>query len=92
MAGSAGVDETMGFFVSFLSILIQILIFAIFIRAIISWFPIDPRNSLVRVLDDITEPVLAPLRRVLPRLGMIDLTPMVAIIVLLIIQQGLASA
>ncbi len=82
----------MGFFVSFLSILIQILIFAIFIRAIISWFPIDPRNSLVRVLDDITEPVLAPLRRVLPRLGMIDLTPMVAIIVLLIIQQGLASA
>lgn len=80
------------YFTTFLSTLIQILIFAIFIRAIISWFPIDPRNALVRVLDEVTEPVLAPLRRVLPRIGMIDITPMVAIIVLLVIQQGLASA
>lgn len=80
------------FLVTFLSILIQILIVAIFARALVSWFPVDPRNPLVRVLNEITEPVLAPLRRVIPRFGMIDLTPMIAIIVLLAVQQGLAGA
>jgi YggT family protein len=39
------------------------------------------------VLNEITEPILAPLRRVVPRIGMIDITPMVAIFVLYIIQQ-----
>ena len=51
---------------------------AIFIRALLSWFPIDPRNPLVTLLYDVTEPILDPLRRVIPRLGMIDITPLVA--------------
>ena len=44
------------------------------------------------ILDDITEPVLAPLRRVVPRFGMVDVTPMVAILVLFVIQQALSRA
>jgi YggT family protein len=79
------------FFVSFLTILLQILILAIFARAIISWFPVDRRNPLVRVLDEITEPVLAPLRRVIPRIGMIDITPMVATVVLLVALRSLSG-
>ncbi|HZQ38510.1 MAG TPA: YggT family protein, partial [Dehalococcoidia bacterium] len=59
---------------------------------VISWFPINPRSPWVVVLNDITEPVLAPLRRVVPQLGMIDITPMVAMIVLLVIQRALAQA
>jgi len=43
----------------------------------------------VRILDDITEPILAPLRKVVPRFGMIDITPMVAFLVLFVIQQAL---
>ena len=47
----------------------------------------DPRNPIVIFLHDITEPILAPLRRIIPRIGMIDLSPMVAIILLNIIGQ-----
>ncbi|HEY7293745.1 MAG TPA: YggT family protein [Dehalococcoidia bacterium] len=68
------------------------LLFAIVLRAVISWFPINPRSPWVIVLNEITEPILAPLRRVVPQLGMIDITPMVAMIVLLVIQRALAQA
>ena len=47
--------------------------------------------SLVRVLTEITEPVLAPLRKVIPRVGMIDITPMVAVIILIVVGQQLAT-
>jgi YggT family protein len=73
--------------INFVQILVWILQIAIIGRALLSWFPIDPRSPLVTVLNEITEPVLAPLRRVVPRIGMIDITPMVAIFVLYIIQQ-----
>jgi YggT family protein len=75
----------------FLFWLVTILQIAIVGRALISWFPVDPRSPLIRVLMEITEPILAPLRRVVPRFGMIDITPMVAILVLYIVQQGLSS-
>ena len=64
----------------------------IFFRAILSWFPIDPGNPLVTVLHELTEPILAPLRNVIPRLGMIDITPLVAIILIQIIGQALIRA
>jgi YggT family protein len=73
--------------INFVQILVWILQIAIIGRALLSWFPLDPRSPLVTVLNEITEPILAPLRRVVPRIGMIDITPMVAIFVLYIIQQ-----
>lgn len=68
-------------------LLTQVLTFAIFIRAILSWFPIDTNNPLANILFQVTEPVLAPMRRIVPRIGMIDITPMIAIVVLQIIGQ-----
>ena len=65
---------------------------AIFLRAIVSWFAIDPRNPLVEVLDQITEPILSPLRRIVPRLGMVDITPLVAIILLQFLAQAVAQS
>jgi len=62
--------------------LCRILTFAIFIRVILSWFMIGRRNLLVDLLDDITEPILSPLRRIVPRLGIFDVTPIIAIAVL----------
>ncbi|MBI4236074.1 MAG: YggT family protein [Chloroflexi bacterium] len=67
---------------TFILVLANILTFAIFVRAILSWFPISGTNPLVAVIYQITEPVLAPLRRVVPRIGMIDITPMAAIVLL----------
>ena len=73
-------------------LLLKLLWFAIFARAIVSWFPVDPHGPVVRALDAITEPVLDPLRRVVPRIGMIDITPMVAIILILVIMAALPSS
>ena len=63
---------------NFISLLFQILGLAIFLRAIISWFRLAPDNPIQVILVQITEPILAPLRRVVPSLGMIDITPWVA--------------
>jgi YggT family protein len=71
---------------------IQVLIFAIFARSLLSWFPIDRHGIIFQALDAITEPVLIPLRKVIPLIGMIDITPMVAIFLLFIISQAIQSA
>ena len=73
----------------FVDLLFNILQFAIIVRALMSWFNPSPENPIVVLLNDITEPVLAPLRRIVPRLGMIDITPLVAILLMSVIQQVL---
>ena len=55
--------------------LVQFLAFAIFARAIVSWFPIDRNGPIVQFLNAVTDPVLEPLRKVIPPIGMIDITP-----------------
>lgn len=65
-------------FTTFLYILIAFVI----ARSLLTWFPISPRNPLVRFLHDVTEPLLDPVRRILPRTGMIDLSGMVVIVLL----------
>ena len=77
----------MSAFRQFIEFFCQVLAFIIFIRAILSWFPVSRPNPIVVFLDYIIEPILAPLRRVVPRIGMIDISPMVAIIILLVIAR-----
>ncbi len=60
----------------------SILSLAIFIRAIVSWFNMDPRSPIIQILDAVTEPIIAPIRQIMPRLGMLDLSPLVAILLL----------
>ena len=62
--------------------LCRILAYAIIIRVILSWFMIGRRNLLVDLLGEVTEPILSPLRRIVPRLGIFDVTPIIAIAVL----------
>jgi len=70
--------------------LIDIYIILIVIRALLSWFPIDYYNPLVVALRNITEPVLRPIRRLIPMRG-IDFSPFIAIIILEIIRNILAG-
>ena len=84
-------DLVTGYFLSFAYILVQILNFAIIVRALMSWFNPSPDNPIVRFVIEITEPVLAPLRRIVPRVGMIDITPIVAILLMNVILQVLES-
>jgi YggT family protein len=78
-------------FVTFVEVLCNVLIVAIVARALLSWFTNDPRNPLISVLDQVTEPILAPLRRVMPRMGTFDFTPLVAVLILVVIRQLVAS-
>jgi YggT family protein len=75
----------------FIDLLFTALVFAIIARALLSWFNLSPSNPLVRILYDVTEPILAPLRRVIPTIGMIDITPIVAILLLQAAQHLLVS-
>ena len=74
-----------------MNILLQVLIIAIVARALLSCFNMRPDNPLVMILFDVTEPILAPLRRIVPRLGMLDISPMVAILLLSVLQRVVES-
>jgi YggT family protein len=74
----------------------QILTFAILGRVILSWvMQMNPTSSFLlsayRVLVQFTDPILMPLRRIVPPAGMFDLTPMVAIILLWVISEVLSQ-
>lgn len=71
--------------------LIEFLGFAIIIRSLLSWFPIDRDGPVVQALVQITDPVLEPLRRVIPPIGMIDITPLIATILLFMIASQLTA-
>lgn len=58
-------------------------------RAVISWVSADPYNPIVRFLVQATEPLLARIRRVLPVMGGLDLSPMVLILAVIFLQSFL---
>ena len=76
---------------TFIDILFYVLWAAILGRVILSWINLSPQNPIVVLIYGITEPILAPIRRVLPSMGMLDLSPMIALIVLIVIQRILLS-
>ena len=80
---------------TFISLIVEALTFAIFFRVILSWFVMYSRGgfvaSLYQVLCQLTEPILAPLRRIVPMIGMFDITPIVAIILLQVIGSLLIA-
>lgn len=55
-------------------------------RILLSWFPHSPRNPIIRFLYETTDPYLNIFRRVIPPLGMVDISPIVAFLVLRMIQ------
>ena len=70
--------------------LLSLYILLIIIRVIFSW-GVDYRNRVMRFLIDVTEPLLGPLRRMIPPLGWIDISPFVAILVLWIFQWAIGG-
>ena len=73
--------------------LVQLYIFAIIARIILSYFPLQPGGAMAQifnVLYTITEPVLGPARRIIPPIGMFDFSPIVVIFALEILANALA--
>ena len=81
----------MTFLLTLINAALTALLLAIFLRAILSWFPVGANNPIFTMVIQITEPILQPIRRVLPRTGGLDLSPMVAILVILLIRSLLAG-
>lgn len=75
-----------------LSILLTILYWLILIRALISWVSPDPSNPIVQLLYQATEPILDPIRRLVPtwKIGL-DISPMLAFLLIVFLQKFLVS-
>jgi YggT family protein len=71
--------------------LLSIYILLIMIRIIFSWGMISYTNRIMRFLVDTTEPLLGPLRRMIPLLGRLDISPLVAILILWLFQAAVAG-
>ena len=80
------------YLINFISILLNILSLAIFVRILMSW--IDPQGGMriTQILRDITEPILAPIRSVIPSVSMFDFSPMIAMLLLQALGQIVVSA
>ncbi|MEW6109783.1 MAG: YggT family protein [Nitrospirota bacterium] len=73
--------------------MLEIYKWVIIIAALISWVSPDPYNPIVRFLYSVTEPALRPVRRLIGyRLGPIDISPLIVIIVIIFIQLFLVKA
>ncbi len=60
-------------------------------RSIMSFFPVDRSHFAVKMVFDLTEPILAPIRSLLPQTGMMDFSPMVAILLVILLEPLLTS-
>ncbi|GHH96483.1 YggT family protein [Neobacillus kokaensis] len=81
----------MYFVISLLQQIIQIYSWALIIYILMSWFPNARETSIGRFLARICEPYLEPFRKIIPSIGMIDISPIVAFLVLNFAQRGLYS-
>ena len=76
----------MFFVIRLINILTQLIVLLVIVKVVLSYF-MSPYHPVRQAIDQVVEPMLAPIRRVIPPLGMIDLSPLV----LLILVQVLSS-
>jgi len=76
--------------INFINNVFRIYSYVILARIFLSWFPVDRSNPIVRFIYQITEPILAPFRVILPLGGMgIDLSPIIVYFLLNLLRTGL---
>lgn len=72
--------------------ILRLYLIVLFGRIILSWFPLQPGGAMSSVygaLYSMTEPVLGPLRRVLPNVGMLDISPIVVFLVINVVSASI---
>ena len=72
-----------------LQMVFQVYTLILIVRVLITWVNPDPFNPVVQFLSKVTDPVLDPLRRVIPPIGPIDISPIVALLLLQALQHFL---
>lgn len=73
-----------------IEVVLEVAKWLILIRALISWVNPDPFNPIVQFLQRATEPLLAPIRRLLPHMP-IDISPLIAFLILFFLKQFLVQ-
>lgn len=76
------------FFIAFVNILSQVLVLLVIVYVILSYF-LSPYHPVRNFVDQIVEPMLSPIRRVVPLVGMFDFSPLVLIILIQVISSVL---
>jgi len=76
--------------ITIINIVSQLLVLLVFISVILSYF-MDPYHPIRRGVDNIVQPMLAPIRRVVPTLGMLDFSPLVLILLIQLVKSLLVS-
>lgn len=82
-----GAELLLATFKGTITLVFNFFLFAIFIQVIVSWIAPGSYNPIIHVLNDISEPLLAPARRLIPPLGGLDLSPMLVILTMLFIMK-----
>ncbi|AVX20982.1 MULTISPECIES: YggT family protein [Carboxydocella] len=77
--------------INLINTLFMVYYWMLIIHILLSWFPVNRYNPAVRFLRDMTEPYLELFRRLIPPIGMVDVSPIVAIFVLDLIRRGVVS-
>ncbi len=77
--------------IGFIRFVFELYTVILLVRVLLSWFQVDPYNPLVRLLYQLTEPLLAPIRRLLPSAGPFDFSPIVALILVMVVEQLVIS-
>ena len=77
--------------VQILLIFLEIYSFILLARVLTSWLRVDPYHPIVRFLYAVTDPILDPIKSILPQTGMIDFSPVVAFLIIMILQMILRS-
>jgi YggT family protein len=76
-----------------LGLALDIYMWVIIIRALLSWVNPDPFNPMVRLLGRLTDPVLDPIRRLVPTKSLgLDLSPLIAVLAIVFAKQFLAAS
>lgn len=76
--------------ITIINIVSQLLVLLVFISVILSYI-MDPYHPIRRGVDNIVEPMLTPIRRVVPLLGMLDFSPLVLILLIQLVKSLLVS-
>ncbi len=75
-----------------LHILLVTAMVVVIARAVLSWVSPDPFNPIVRIINQLSEPVLYPIRRRLPYLGGIDFSPLIVLLAIVFLDDFLVAS
>lgn len=70
-----------------LNIVLTIAMVVVIARAILSWVSPDPYNPIVRIINQLSEPMLFPIRRRVPYFGGIDFSPIIVLMIIFFLQE-----